>query len=789
MSTPFTSATTAELQTSAPRAGTWKLELRTAWQDWLEFDYVGKQPHVTLSRDLPRTCTVTIPNAFDPATGLSLYADESDQTNYIQLEAEVRATALVMTASGLEAGVKFQGKIDAISLDDWFVTLTCSDWKSRATEVEANVSVTPTAYVCVPEGTRVPLGLVSHGAYGRVYSVASADVPDAFSDDLTRRRSWVDNGVIVWFHATLTHDDDHPTFQVPSAHYKVNIESGTLTLYEPSHTVFDFPTDSTLRLPGDQTAYFVSGYQFEIVEGDNAGSYSLSLDSVFDGSAYTTLTVSGTPFATSPVLKGSVYRGSFWIENLAVSLETGGHASHGPDGAVVGVNCDLARVYEQAVTTPQPLGLELTSAEYDLPDLGIDLGAPFSFRGKFSDLLSKIETDFQANIKFRYDPGAVRSGTYPDWETGQFTLRLIVQPETPDFTLYSPLTISQPRSNRDLATCIVAQGDSELRINALVDSVIKDNTTGGEYRYINGTEVGRGEARPGGKTLPLLVNGIDQLACLVHNLPSAADIDPGGSKYAGWYEFVVCDLGVVDTWDFFRAVLPPTRNENAANGDQRIADGGDAVGFWPGLWVQGSVDGSTKWTNLAPALKGYFQPGSEIKLDDTQLTFRTFRYLRVRCAAYKYGISDQADPSIGLGEIELSNNNKYRVEKFILSEAGSYYYTSDIALAQPVDRNYPDALGARGGVFRVKYLDLSGRWNEFMAHDVALQEYEESLRLYEIPNFTGLTDPRLDAYDGVRIVDGLNGSVDVLAEDIEWADHQTRLTGTNYRPGVWKVSA
>lgn len=795
----ITSATTAELATFAPRAGTHKLEIRTAWQGWQEFGYLGKQPNVTSERDLPRTCTFSIINQFDPLTGVSIYADESDQSNYIQEEAEVRVTALVLTAGGLEMRVLFLGRIDSIALNDYSVAVTCSDWKSLINERECDISREPTEYQAVAPGVRKRLQLHAHGIYGRVYGLTFAEVPYAFNTVGTPgevRRPWVITGAYrVWKHASLTDDSKHPTYEVPHEHFKVDGPSGAMSLFEPSIQIHDFPSGTTLRLPGNREADYYSGVQFEIALGDNAGSYTLTADSSYNSTTnFTTLTAGAASFDTSPADLGVVYYDNFWIEDVRVYLETGGTTGGGP----VGANCDLSLVFIDALTYPKASGgMGLSSGEYSIPTVGIDLGTPVVFRGKVADLFSKIASDFQANVRYRFNPSLVRSGSYPTWETGKHIVQVVTQKGTPDWDNAHPLSINQQRTNRDLVTRVVATGQSEQPLNLLCDGTVTSAVTQGDFFPWDGVNILPDE--PAGAhsyTLPLAFNGNDALACAVHNLPGTPDEEgETDEKYSGWYKLFDVDLGSIQRIDRVRVVMPPTRHPKAAGGDQRIRTGGNAVGFWPGIWLRVSQD-SSEWFLIAPGMKGNFAPSSVLDLTAEQITRGRFRYMEVLCMAYKHsdaggglggiGGGSHNDPVIGVGEIALYGNNEYRIEKSILATAGDYYFTSDVNQANPVSREYPDILTACADGYKTKFIDLGTNYNEFLAHDVALLELLEGLRLYASPQLRTITDPRVDVFETMGVVDALNGNTSILIETVSWADHQTNVTGTNYNSGVWK---
>src|SRR5690606_4667997 len=105
-----------------------------------------------------------------------------------------------------------------------------------------------------------------------------------------------------------------------------------------------------------------------------------------------------------------------------------------------------------------------------------------------------------------------------------------------------------------------------------------------------------------------------------------------------------------------RAVMPGSRNLNSAAGHQGL--------FWPGIRVLASIDGSD-WRLLSPLAQGRFEPHSLLEIAADEITMPRLRYLRLQLGAYKHGFDNQADPSIGLAELELYSAESYRVVREI----------------------------------------------------------------------------------------------------------------------------
>jgi len=326
----------------------------------------------------------------------------------------------------------------------------------------------------------------------------------------------------------------------------------------------------------------------------------------------------------------------------------------------------------------------------------------------------------------------------------------------------------------------------------------------------------------------------------VHNL----DAD-----YTDWLGVVEIDFGSVQRAQRLRFRMPPSANRN-----QSIKQGEDGCFFWPGLWVQVSEDG-VDYYDVSPLLyKIRARPTELVDIQYSQITRPKFQYMRIYCAPFKQGISNQHDPAIGLAEIEVYFEEYYQVvktayalehaitgvntgtETFTVAgdhreafPAGSalevygstgndgvwtvastalnggnteitveedvtdatvdgtispaYTYTDHLAATPHYWRRAkPDLMTRFGGRHKTKGdLDLTGQANEYLAHDIALSFLEESARLFQRVEYTGVIDPRVRLYDTVLVNDEYNGDVgSILVEGVRRSRDGVRISGTNY---------
>ena len=259
---------------------------------------------------------------------------------------------------------------------------------------------------------------------------------------------------------------------------------------------------------------------------------------------------------------------------VSILEDTGGNSYY-----ATGVRCyiegtlDWAEVIEAALVYPAADGGPgLTSAQLDLPELGLDAAAPVYYRGRVDQLLKQLFKQQQANLRLWYDSPSDR-----------FTLRLISQQVdgSEDWQLLAAQAAWLPREVHDLFSRVVVTGLSERPRNALTETgtTVTPRSTGNWFSW-DGMNVGEDTSftNVGG----LLWDGDANLGASVHNLPSSEN--GGTERYDSWYAFLDVDLGSVQRLSRVCATLPGSRNLNAAAGHQGY--------FWPGLRILASEDGS-----------------------------------------------------------------------------------------------------------------------------------------------------------------------------------------------------
>ncbi len=438
-----------------------------------------------------------------------------------------------------------------------------------------------------------------------------------------------------------------------------------------------------------------------------------------------------------------------------------------------GVRCyiegtlDWAEVIAAALSYPAAAGGPgLAPVELDLPALGLDAAAPVYYRGRVDQFLKQLLERQQANLRLWYDS-----------ETACFKLRLITQQPAglEDWELKHATAAWLPRELHDLFSRVVVTGLCERPRNALTEPATSVTPRmGGDWFSWDGLNVGEDASftTVGG----LLWDGDANLGASVHNLPPSEN--GGTHQYDSWYGFLEVDLGSLQRLSRIRVTLPGSRNLNAAAGHQGF--------FWPGLRVLASEDGS-RWRLAAAKLAGRYPPGEQLAAQGAELLAVRARYLRVVCGAYKHGIEDLADPSIGLAELEVYASEEYRVVKEAdpaAAPASYYSYSADYDGDGSLDvweRNQPALLARLGGRHRTLFTDQSGVLNEFFAHDYALDLLAESVRLQRQAHWRVVCDPRVRLYDTVRFAGPPPGApASMLVERAVLRPDRTEITGIDY---------
>ncbi len=436
---------------------------------------------------------------------------------------------------------------------------------------------------------------------------------------------------------------------------------------------------------------------------------------------------------------------------------------------VGGVRCyiegtlDWAAVFQAAFRWPVvDGGIGAGETDLDMPDTGLDLAGPLNYRGRVGDLLRRVQEEQQANLRLWYDAAA-----------GRYKLRLVEQAARGEehWELCCPVSIAQPRDIAGVFSRVVVHGRRERPRNALTEDgcLVSDLTTAGDWFAWDGLNVGGDSSFAA--VVPLLSDGDCNLGAAVHNL--VASEGGGTDKYNSWYGFIQVDFGVESRLDRVRVTMPGSRNVNAVAGHQGL--------FWPGVRIYGSLDG-VRWRLVSPRLCGRYKPNEIIDVTAGDLLMRRARYLQVQLGAYKHGFENQSDPSIGLAELEVYTDEEYEVVKEVQAtdETAVYEYTDGKEWCS----YHPGLLARLGGRQRTRHLDVTGVVNEYLAHDYALDQLAESIRLFQQVAYVSVGDPRVGLYDTVAAADGMNGDLaGFLVERMEISRGGTRVMGTDYLGG------
>lgn len=433
-----------------------------------------------------------------------------------------------------------------------------------------------------------------------------------------------------------------------------------------------------------------------------------------------------------------------------------------------GVRCyiegtlDLADIYRTALKYPATSGGPgLADIELDIPDLGLTPAAAVTWQGSVAGLMDRLREANQANLRLWYDSAAAK-----------FTLRLVEQQEVADQMLLSATERGRPRDISALYSRVVVSGKSERPVNVLAENATAtDISTQGDWFSWDGLNVGADSSFAA--VAPLLWDGDSSRGASLHNL--AASENGGTGFYDSWYGFMQFDLGSMQRVQRVRAVLPGSRNLNAAAGHQGL--------FWPGIRLLASLDG-LDWRLLSPLAQGRFEPHSLLELRAPEITMPRLRYLRVQLGAYKHGFDNQSDPSIGLAELELYTAEEYRIVREIdpLATPPSWYeYSADYdgdGLDDRFLRNRPLLWERLGGRHRTLFTRFDG--NEFLAQDRATDLLAESLRQFAGIEWRCLPDPRIRLWQTVAGEDRIGSTVMALVERVEHTPRATLVGGTDY---------
>lgn len=816
---------------------------------WTKYEYNNFQIAVKAMR--PKTLTVDVPNV------PGMYSDENTQSNHFQLGAEMRMVCWI----GSEMEIKFNGSVKKVQPQDYDFTVIGADRLDEINFTKCKIDLVhadstgyaPDEAEVVAAGSYRPLELVDgtpEGTLlGRVFGLVMGTPGDdeGFAEDAPyHRRSWAPGAEALWY-------DNAGINRVASTHYKVNHESGGVSILEgfSSFTIATFPSTTTMTFSGAHAARFPDDSMIEIYNTlSNDGVYTI--DEATDDGVNTTLKITGTWSAEAAA--GTMSK-KYYVENLRVFWESA------QSGAT---NCDYANVFKEAAEwSKADGGMGLTENEYDFADLGIDLASVWHFEGKVVDLWKRVRKDRQANLIYEYDSATLK-----------FTVKLVQQGSSTTWNLLHSTSVNQGREDRDVFTRIEVTGKTELPVNILaydgtkVDEddaavvTVRDerlNTATNYGTCHKWTKTNGGSDQVFSQTKRHLYDGNIGAGIGFNDLsggaPSGEYLD-GGNDYNSWFYFVTIDMGKERTIDRMRFHLPPSANPNQGH----YQNEGDEAVFFPGIWVEISSD-DTNYFDISPALRQRREkPGTVLDIRRDELARTTGRYIRIHLGAFKQGISNASDPSIGLMEAEIFTQEFYRITKEIdgnASPATFYIFTNShvlpvFAVDQGADtfsiegKNYTalfvdgfefavkDSTGndavyicdgnstipgsdtiiaivgdiphatADGSIItsfvqrnqedlhnryrtgrRLKENPLGNRYNEFLAHDVALLEYRESLRLFQKVNYQSVCDPRINMWDTVGVTDELNGDItSILVDDgVTFSLMGAGISGTNYRAG------
>lgn len=859
----FTGAATTELQ-NQNKAVEWKLELKlpegNSTDGWTEFAYVTF--NLTEKEDLPKVMTVTMTNnqlAFSDE-----FKSSGDTRTFIR--GHIRMTATIAS----ESEVKFDGYITGVEPVDFNFAVKCADWSNLQNECSADVFLVPDESVVVAElaGTAIQITQINT-SLGASYAFP-AGTANAFSST-GRRRSWKRTAVELW----KTSSTATASNQLAQETYSVDYSSGAIKILDHEHvaksaspgyfvryvtafketgaggtnidvmrliqqawataeTIDNVTTGSkTFEIVGDFRAEFKDGDLFEVQNSTgNDGRYTLDIDSTFS-SPNTTITVDETI----------------------------------PDGTA-----DGAIVHQRDWGSPR-----LLASQLNLTDTGIDIDREFTYPrkgqdGKITGLNTFIRDQLGVHIKTVWDGNA--GLTNPKLPGGKLKGFLVAQKASgsEDWTLYNPVSIAQPRDDRDLATRIKVTGRKTLPINEVTNTTATlTDVSSGTPDWFKWDGISVGGNSNFATTSPFMFDGHAEVAAALHNLDTTEGTAPGSTyssgatQYSQWYNFVRLDMGKLKDIERVRLVMPPSRNVNAAAGDGRITSGGGEVGFWPGVKILVSPDDSgspSNWFRLSPLLDGVHKPGSELDVSGDDLLVPRARWVQVLCRAYKHGTENQGDPGIGLGELEIYTDISYEVirevngydatayhrftyaqdltidavdtgaETFTLDSshgdltakfvAGHRFATERTTAGTEVWTTTSSAFTASKTVITVdgnitqgtadgtvvsdtvpvgaantftrfaqrqkeRSIDVGDKYDEFLAGDVALRNFDETLRIFQYVSYKSVSDPRIDMYDTVLIIDDLNSNVlasdtlgSILVNGIVHTPGGSMIGGTNY---------
>ena len=725
-----------------------KLELKNGWGSWTEMDTVPGSIKVTRERGRPARLSAQL---IDEDFSLR---DERSQANPCQLLAEARVTCSL----GSETEYLFQGRVHAITPQDYSLSITGYDWLKRLSEASCEVELVPTE-----------VEVVADGSYRQLYELDSTRLPGLFGlqviggggdegfDEASQswRRSWAPSNLRVY-------RDSGGTDEVASKHWRVDWVSGAVQILE-----------------------------------DTSGI-------------------------------------TYYASNLRCYKES---------AAASATNVDVGQLVEQALTYSGDGGLGLGGGDIDVATIGIDLGRAYYFKGSVADCIADVRKLFGQHLTCQYHSG-----------TAKFTFAAQTQQPSgsEDYTLYDEVSIAQPRDTRDFATRVVAEGWESQPVNLLAESgtSVTDITTGGVewFGWDGFTPASPTDFATEG---PKLYDGDYTLGAGASSL--AASEGGGSNRYDSWYNFIKADGGSSRRIDRIRLVMPGSRHPQANSLDRK----GEAW-LWPGVQLLVSEDDST-YLPVAPALdRVRYKPHTTLDLPADQLLRHSARYFKFVLGAYKHGYANQADPSVGMAEIEIFTSERFEeavevqdgdadgylkystsrdlaitavdisAETVAVAGDHSAYFTAgrylvidgstgndgvwqvassshsggtttitltgNLTDATP-DGNvvtdiwpsyHPDILTRTGGDHIEVRRDYGEQYPRSLARDAALQLLAEKVRLFQQVIFRCVVDPRVYPGDTTIVNDAMSGNVgSILVEKAVIGEAQenrpsAEIHGANY---------
>jgi hypothetical protein len=692
-------------------------------------------------------------------------------------DATVDGTVIVQ-----EHECRFDGWISKVEPRDQYFSIQCVDHQALENECECEIDMEPDRVTIIAEAGGLPITarqvtLISAnlgGTYGFPYSVANAD---AFAENVdVNEIKGVDTGA-DWFTVTGNKTASFPAGQG----FRVSGSTGNDGFWVVESSSFAAgPNLTTINVTGNITNATVDGY---IILGAGRRSWATGNIQLWREASVTAL-VTDDPTQDPPWedTHGEVPPKHYSIDYLSGAIKLLEPAST-PDGArtyyVTGVDCykesaataatdmDYARLYETAWQYAKASGgAGLTAGQCSLPDTGIDINTAFYYQGSLGTLMDKVREATQVNLKHYWDSA-----------TKKLTLKLVSQAAVADVALLDPVSISQPRDERDLYTRIVVTGQSTLPQNECNSSTVTSVVTGTPAYFAWNANEAAANTSNFDAVKDKLYDGDAAMSTGAMSLAATGDWTAATGKYDGWYSFCQLDMGSTKRVYHIRLHMPGSRNENYPYGDQRVIDGTNDVGFWPGVKVYGSLNGSD-WYIMAPGLNGHFKPMDMVEARGDDILRPKARYIRVVCQPYKHGIKGQSDPSIGLGEFEVYADSTYRHIFEIDPNAtpATYYEYAD---GTAWKRNYSN-LYTRVGGFKTQYRDLGNDYDEYLARDIGIKMLAESIRLFQSAEYTGTLDPRVNLYDTVSATDDMNGNLSFMVTGIVDTPERTTISGTDY---------